>query len=282
MENGSPQPFTVTRQLVVKGGWLTKPWVVDVKVIGDGEFVSLSKTDRDFAKAMGMDLRLHSPFGSCSVFAHLQKVRNDAVDAYIMKSHREADPMADGEDASSNNPGDDMPWADRGREKAFQVAHAPESIPLVMEAFVTSEGDRVPSHTIKVVTTPRRNAHVTLEATPDNFNWLFQATHRSWNNPSASKENENFDELPCLDQPCKYMKTPKGKIAISCCYRCADGAWRRHQKIVGESHDVDQFVLEAMVRRAQKDVLAFYGNHHVPLGDAPAESIGSNVEGSFS
>ena len=48
------EPFAVTAELVVRGGGLGLPWVVQTKSIEDRVFIALKQTCPFFARAMGM------------------------------------------------------------------------------------------------------------------------------------------------------------------------------------------------------------------------------------
>ncbi len=90
------KPLSMTRTLVVEGGWLTKPWIADVKVVDNHDYIMLHVTDRSLAKALGMDLKANrSQLGTCKVFDVMQKLRNEAVDQFIVQAYREKDPMAE-------------------------------------------------------------------------------------------------------------------------------------------------------------------------------------------
>ncbi len=132
------KPFVVTRKSVVEGGLLNKPWIVDVKIFDDKEYIKLQQTNRNLAKALGMDLKQRSPLTNAKVFGHLAKVRNDRVDKLILQSQRSSDPMADVDGA----PADDL-WVERGREKAFQTASVPVTVAIKLGAFVTGDGESI-------------------------------------------------------------------------------------------------------------------------------------------
>ena len=92
------------------------------------------------------------------------------------------------------------------------------------------------------------------------------------------KHGINEDEvslLPELNAPCKYQKTAGGKLKIVCSYR-EQGAWKRHQKVVGVSISADP-TFEGIIRNCEAEVMDFYSTHHEanaqelePECDAPA------------
>ena len=250
-------PFTVQRALVVEGGWLQAPWPVDAKVIEGGEFVSLQTTDRNLAKALGMNMSERSPLAKCSFFALLASTRDDAVDTLINSTKVDRDPMADSSSAAQASP---VP--SKGRSAAFADADIPATVTLHMAAFVTPDGQRVDEHTLRVVTTPKRRGNVTMEATPENFEWLMLAAQVEGDIPKPEKRQheDEGDDLPTLSPPCQFQKTGGGKLKVYCYYR-HQGQWKKHQQSVqvgilgGDS-------LEAAIRRCEGSVMDFYNSNH--------------------
>ena len=269
MSQWKAKPFTMRRSLVIEGGWLAAPWPIDTKVVDDGEFVTLSMSDRCLAKALGMNMSERSPLANCSVFNFLASVRDAKVDELILAAKVENDPMADGSSGTSNA----QPMPSRGRAAGFAIAKIPATISLKMASFVTPDGERVDEHTIRVVTTPKRRVSVTMEATPENFEWLLQAAQVEWDTGAKLEKKANIDEefdLPELTGPCKYQKTENGKLKISCSYR-QQGLWKKHQKAVNVNIHEDNSNLLAIIRRCEAEVLDFYHSHHEPTGAAPLQ-----------
>ena len=66
-----------------------------VQGIGGDDVFVLDKSDRAFAKAMGMNVSIPNPFKTAFCFQELAKKRDAAVDALIMAHIQQNDPMAD-------------------------------------------------------------------------------------------------------------------------------------------------------------------------------------------
>ena len=62
--------------------------------------------------------------------------------------------------------------ASLGRPQAFAKAKVPGFVEVSFDEFVTPEGVRIDEHVLKIVTTPKRGAALTIEAVPANFEWL--------------------------------------------------------------------------------------------------------------
>ena len=58
-------------------------------------FYAVRKTDRQFAKAMGLDVQSGTPWESAPVLAYITSLRNKAMDDAILKAEAEDDSAAD-------------------------------------------------------------------------------------------------------------------------------------------------------------------------------------------
>lgn len=170
------KPFVVRQSLVIEGGWLQSPWAVDSKSVGGSDFVTLSMTDRMLAKSLGMNMSDRSPLAECTIFSHMAMLRDASVDEIIFNTQVDKDPMANARSSGSAQ----APMLLRGRAMAFAAAAVPDTISLKIAPFVTPDGQRVEEHILQVVTTPKRRANVTMEATSENFSWLMMATQADW------------------------------------------------------------------------------------------------------
>ena len=262
MSKWEAKPFAVRHTLVIEGGWLQSPWAVNSKMIDGRDFITLVLGDRCLARALGMNMSERSPLAKCSIFSYMAEARDAKVDELIFAAKVSKDPMAEAS-ASDQAAASRMP--SRGRAVAFEEAEVPDTISIKMGAVVTPDGQRVEEHTLRVVTTPKRGASVTMEVTAENFEWLRMAAQVDWD-IVARPEKRSIDELddttlPERQPPLKYQKTPTGKLNIICNY-FQDGAWKKHQKVLGVNINSDNSSLEAIVRSCESDVLAFYSSHH--------------------
>ena len=260
-------PFVVRHSLVIEGGWLSTPWVLNTKVIDGGEFYTMKIGDRSLAKALGMNLSERSPLAKCSIFPYMAEARDTKVDGLIFAAKVDNDPMAD---ASASGSSAKMP--SKGRTAA--LASVPSTISIDMPAFVTADGQRVEGHTLRVVATPKRGAAVTMEVTAENFEWLAKAAQAEWEvdrKPAQKRTIDCFDDgsWPELQHPCKYWKTSAGKLKIMC-YYFHEGRWKRHTKALNVSTDLSS--LESIVRSCENDVLEFYNLNHQPHDEEHPEA----------
>ena len=87
------QPIKIsTNVVVVEGGWLKKPWVLDVKIEDGRNFFEISHMDRNLARCVGLDVNERAPFAETTVVSFLAKMRNKKVDELIIEDRQEADP----------------------------------------------------------------------------------------------------------------------------------------------------------------------------------------------
>ena len=147
---------------------------------------------------------------------------------------------------------------------AFAEANVPDTISLKISPFVAPDGQRVEEYILRVVTTPKRRANVTMEATSENFNWLMRATEAEWDT-GAKPEKRSIHEvdestLPELSHPCKYS-VHLGKVKVLCSYR-QHGVLKRHQRSLSVNAAGDNSSFEAIVRGCEAEVLAFYNSNH--------------------
>ena len=260
MSKWKATPFVVRRSLVIEGGWLQSPWAVDSKSIGGSDFVTLAMSDRMLAKSLGMNMSDRAPLGDSTIFSHMALLRDTKVDEISINTQVDKDPMSNASSSSSAQP----PVPSRGRAMAFAEAHVPDTISLKIAAFVTPDGERVEEHILRVVTTPKRRANVTMEATSENFGWLMMATQAEWHIGTKPEKRSihEVDEstLPELSHPCKYS-VQAGKVKVLCSYR-QQGVWKKHQRSVSVTAAGTNSSFEANVRGCEAEVLAFYNSNH--------------------
>ena len=98
----------------------------------------------------------------------MASVRDAHVDALIFAAKIERDPMGDGASSAEAHEAGTLPgratasMPSRGRAMAFAMADVPDTVPVKMESFLTADGDRIEEHTIRMATTPKRKASVTI------------------------------------------------------------------------------------------------------------------------
>ena len=264
-------PFTMERRIVIQGGHLKRPWVPDTSVIDGVDVLTLSCTDYSLASALGKTRA--NPLSSVCVFSHLAYQRDRMVDRIIAQSQHDQDPMADA----------GAPLAQvesKGRLAAFGAANVPTFVTIDVPGFCCPAGERVPECSIRIVTTPKRRANVSMELSAANLDWLLKASEVEWDIGARSSgyvRRVAIDaDLPELAHGLKYRKLEGGKIHIWTHWRSSDGSWREHRQSVPNCPvECDSKVLEALIRRAEEDVLSFLRDNHHPEGSDEEPHVAS-------
>ena len=97
MEGAYPALQMRTNGVTFEKGHLWEPWVpaeANMREIEGLTFYAIRKTDRPFAKAMGLDVQGGTPWDSAPVLAYITSLRNKAMDDAIVKAEAEDDASA--------------------------------------------------------------------------------------------------------------------------------------------------------------------------------------------
>ena len=249
------EPFVVTAELVVRGGGLSLPWVVQTKSVEDRVFITLKQTCAAFARAMGRPAK--APWAGNVFLNQLQKLRDDCVDEAIMERLKDEDPLADSASTSLKM---------RGRYQLYQEVGMPQLIELTWPSFITNCGDRIDEHKFLVISTPKRGMAVSMELLPENLQWCKLAIAQCEGEVGVKRPILDEFDLPLLQQPnCKWRRRGD-RVAITCRYRTKEGTWHTHSATPTEISDYEMFC--TIVRDAEAKVQAFYEQHHVEQEDA--------------
>ena len=249
-------PFTITRDVVcVNGGhggsidWLLEVSTVnnvptDDNTVIDVETFKVTMEDRSLAKFMGLDCSKRKPFEGTTLIAHMGKLRNAAVDRYILEANVCDDPMGDvSVDSSSKVRGN--------RSKAFDDAQVPEMITIEVCGFTRDDGARVPTKRLRVVSTPRRDVHLQIELSESTLGWMGHAIMHTWDVDGAPWVKNTvpnaLDNLPELPEGVTYKKRGSYCTSIVGYYRNTDGLWKAVTKSIGNVSHLNAEALQLYV-----------------------------------
>ena len=260
------QDFTVEHNAVVVGGghlgnlrkWVVEPFNMDGKY-----FITLSKADRNLARAMGCDMNKQYPFDGYNLFEHLYKLRDDKVDHLIMQYKFSDDPGADAVGVDC----EDAMVRGRGYKRLYTAAGVPRYFTLTHPPFYIGEGlgkRLVPEHDILVTSSMRRKASLAIELTAENLDWLADVASVMWPDIPDAFEDIMGPELPELTAGGSVHWGRQGQNRfLYCRYRSADGEWHRKRQVVKCFFDV--ILMETMVAHTERRLQMFYSeNHHAP------------------
>ena len=256
------RPFAIKRHCVaVDGGGLTNPWVVNPTVIDGRAFVPFSRGDRNLAKAFGCPMGTRSPWGTSTFPNKLASIRDKAIDVFIAEAMLRADPETDEtlEDIQGR-------ISTTGRLKIYNEIEMPDILEIELQEFVTPEGEMVPTTTIAMLTTPKKNSAAAIELTEENLRILWLA-YKSWpeTKPSPSEQSADGDAVDdChLDSHVvKWHKRKRYRPSLCVRWRDADGLWRRRFETPASTDDpeLQQQLVQDTVTRLEKH----YHDVHVP------------------
>jgi hypothetical protein len=248
--------FTIERSVTVQGGCLKGHWVVPLSVVDGREFVSVKRTDRSLARALGLDTSRPNPWLKNTFLEKLCKVRDDQIDALIVQNLKENDPM---HDTSVAVPLVSM----KGRHRAFAESKIPNIMEIKFPGFVTGEGVVCEPQSLLVLATPRRAVHVSLELTELNLDWLAVAVH-CFEARRATKHKHEEEALPQLLQDnCKWRKVANRAPSIYCRWRKVCGTYGIHS-LKPPMDFADAELALRSVRETEAKVQAFYLQSHCP------------------
>ena len=169
MEGAYPALQMRTNGVVFEGGHLWGPWVPAEASMRDIEgltFYAIRKSDRQFAKAMGLDVRSgNNCWDSTPVLAYILSLRNKAMDDAILKTEA----------------GDDDSAADATKEpkhdKRPRYARC-SAVPSVLEIEIPQmecAGHVVQAHAMKIASTANYAFVIEFELTVANVEYLYNA-----------------------------------------------------------------------------------------------------------
>jgi hypothetical protein len=246
------KPFVVRHmQTVVEGGYLQTPWVPELRGVQGMHFVVLNKGDRGLAKSMGFVMKDRAPMRSTTLLEHLCKMRDEAVDCYIMEYQATDDPHADASATESRK----VP--SRGREKAFDTAKVPEVLRITTPPFTCNDGSRVEARELNVISTPKRGVSVSVELVESTLEWLTKAIHVTW---ECKKRAREAPDMPRIEEPLRWRKRGNSYSIVCDYFDASERAWKSHQETIKSIVDADAFT--AMMRATEAFALAFYTKHH--------------------
>lgn len=247
-------PFQIKRGcIVIEGGGLKEPWVIDPKMIDDEAFLVMNKWDRKLARAMGLNMYERNPWSVSGAIDALSAMRDAEVDRLIHARQTLDDPLGENNNISPCK-------LSANREKLYVSCGAPPVVTITHPPFRGAGGVDVGAFTIRVASTPKTGLKLAVEATATALSFLRKLVDARLEEHERA-ENVGTAELPELLNPvCKWRRL-KTKYYVTCTYRSRSGIWHTHRKEPTWSDDQETFV--AFVRQAEADVQKYYDENHV-------------------
>ena len=233
-------PVVVESGIIIRGGSLKKKtWVPEnVVYILDKPFLSLSKSDREMARFLGLDVNVRSPWNENCWPEYLCKLRKDAMDNWIVTASREhCDPLTD-EGAPSKRPRKDL------------MHHVPAVINITIDVHENR------SHTMAVASAWHGHAKILFELTTENLTFLSEVVKTP--SPMPSAKTKRFGVCPDVSTP--NVRWREDTSTLVCSYIDVDGARRKHTQKVPHCDDVAAH--HAMMLERARQMEEFFREHH--------------------
>ena len=281
---GEPKPFTVQPMLSFQGGHIKKTMLLPCDYVEGIPFLSLKKSDRQLAAAMGKPAKKDNwaPLTACDVFEKMQQLRNDMVDQLIKAKMVSDDPLADAGEFTIQP---------SQRHRLFLECKIPEIIEIELPEFVTAAGKHVSSKPLKIIATWNKAVSPCMEATGPNMDWLLLACqHDGWlEKPASPPKRKAVDDeidLPELPEPLKYSMTDDGVVKIYAYYKSVKKKrWCRMGKKLDNDtlNDDDTEDKNQVISAAATKMLKLYHKRHnvesVNDGDESGDDESDSDEG---
>ena len=230
----------VSKKTMVQGGCLSinECWIPAVVEADGTEFMVLCRDDRLFAHYCGIDTKHSRPWRRTNgFFEHLRKIRNHAVDEWIMNKRHQNDPMATDDQHAT------MSLRERG--PMFVQFDVPDVIDVAFPTIVY-DGHEYAARNIKMQSTLRRDKNVAVELTPDNIAYIAAAAV-SWEpgDDTSTTRGElvehNINVADYIDDKTR-MFWKKSKRYIYGFYKDEAGGWHQRSVTPKWSDDMDKYI----------------------------------------
>lgn len=226
-----------------------KPWIPEIDVIDDVDYLRISKRDAGFAAFVGVNLREKPPWQSLNFIDTAQRLRNDAVTKQIQSISQRAD--------------DADPYADTGVDIVSPVKKsrkdAIESLTEQVVSITMPALDDLDTIVLKVATSSRQQHCLRIELTQATINYLFLAGHRHFENEHQAKDHLHVP-AECLT---KHVKFNHARSSLWTRYRIKhDNGFRYkfHTRKVPAVRNEE--VLYAMVKEMSAEMEELYMENH--------------------
>jgi hypothetical protein len=120
-----------------------------------------------------------------------------------------------------------------------------------------------------MISTPRTNVGVCIEATASNLQWFKDACEFSWS--TKKRKQDEFDFPVALDSICKVMRNDDEMLRLCCNYRKEDGKWTKFARSIDKREYDTTDELNGAVSELVKRVKTFHVEHHHPSDAADVE-----------
>ena len=239
--------MTLGLKLVLEGGNLKSPWVIDTTTEDGYEFVKLSLSCRSFASLCGADMSTRAPLKNNSFLERLADLRDTEI-VKLMKTANEARAVK----LSRKEFVDEI--------DKYIVAHVP--------GFPSNNGF-VDGAAIKVLVSSSSLASPSIEATPANFEFVRLGVRSCFDGPSPKRrrgERRSHGQF----EGCPNVRWNEKRASCFVRFMNKDGRWQS-KTLAPKRSDVQESVDEYIMEAARIAQLHFDNHHCAVDGDDDAD-----------
>jgi hypothetical protein len=239
--------MTLGLKLVLEGGNLKSPWVIDTTTEDGYEFVKLSLSCRSFASLCGADMSTRAPLKNNSFLERLAELRDSDI-VKLMKTANEA-------------------RAVKLSRKEF-VDEIDKHIVVHVPGFHSSNGF-IDGAAIKVLVSSSSLASPSIEATPANFEFVRLGVRSCFDGPSPKRrrgERRSHGQF----EGCPNVRWNEKRASCFVRFMNKDGRWQS-KTLAPKRSDVPETVDEYIMEAARIAQLHFDNNHCAVDGDDDAD-----------
>ena len=234
---------TLGLKLVLEGGNLKSPWVIDTTTEDGYEFVKLSLSCRSFASLCGADMSTRAPLKNNSFRERLADLRDTEI-VKLMKTANEARAVK----LSRKEFVDEI--------DKFTVVHVP--------GFPSNNGF-VDGAAIKVLVSLSSLASPSIEATPANFEFVRLGVRSCFDGPSPKRrrgERRSHGQF----EGCPNVRWNEKRAACFVRFRNKDGRWQT-KTLTAKTSDIPERLDEHIMEAARLAQHHYDNNHSAADGD---------------
>jgi len=250
-----------TKGVVFEDGHLWGPWVpaeANMREIEGRTFYAIRRSDRPFAKAMGLDVQNGTRhWDSAPVLAYVTSLRNKAMEDAFLKAD-----VADDDGATDA-------IAEPKHDKRPRYARC-SAVPSVLEIEIPQmecEGHVLPAHAMKLASTANYGFVLEFELTVANVEYLYNAFAASppsyFDSTQAARKKRRCFKLKPM-----YSDTPdvvecRSKPIARTSYLDINGRWHQHSQRIRVLEEHCQLgTAEEKRREVALAVQKFRDEHH--------------------
>ncbi len=250
MPKRPPSSAVVECSIAISGGHLGKnqwsPVFESMEVVDGRSFAKFDRSDRVFARFLGLDMGGRCPWASNQWPVYLVKKRNEAITAALKSADGgHADPLRDEGAAPAKKP------------KCMLIDLVPRIIDVVLPEIDVG-GVVLPQCMMSVMKTSDFKTCVPYEVTPGFLDYLVKAVHVA--SPTDVSTLSVVTKGGRIFQDAPDVSWVPSRGHVKCTYMDKDGHLHSHTKAAPQCSDADLTL--KFITQVATDVQAFFNENH--------------------